>query len=62
MPLDLLSAPERKVYDGIGETPLRIDEIADTTGKPLADMFDVLLSLELKGFIKQVSGQQYLRA
>ena len=62
MPLDLLSAPERNVYDSIGEAPMRIDEIADKTAKSLADMFDVLLSLELKGFIKQVSGQQYLRA
>jgi DNA processing protein len=62
MPLDLLSAPERKVFDGISDAPMRIDGLAEKTGKSIAEMFDLLLSLELKGFIKQVSGQQYLRS
>jgi DNA processing protein len=62
MPLDLLSAPERKVFDALSDAPIRIDALAEKTNKAIAEMFDVLLSLELKGFIKQVSGQQYLRA
>lgn len=62
MPLELLSSSERKVFDCITETPLRIDALAEKTEKPISEMFDLLLSLELKGFIKQVSGQQYLRA
>jgi len=61
MPLDLLSSSEKKVLDGIAESPMRIDSIAEKTGKSISEMFDLLLSLELKGFIKQVSGQQYLR-
>jgi DNA protecting protein DprA len=61
MPLDLLSSSERKVFDGIAESPARIDAIAEKSGKTISEMFDLLLSLELKGFIKQVSGQQYLR-
>jgi DNA processing protein len=61
MPIEVLSSSERKVYDGIAESPLRIDAIAEKTGKTISEMFDLLLSLELKGFIKQVSGQQYLR-
>jgi DNA processing protein len=61
MPIELLSSSERKVYDVITESPIRIDAIAEKTGKTISEMFDLLLSLELKGFIKQVSGQQYLR-
>ena len=61
MPLDLLNASERALLDICSETPARIDLLAQKTGKSVSELFDILLSLELKGFIKQVAGQQYLK-
>jgi DNA processing protein len=61
MPLDLLNASERTLLDICSETPARIDMLAQKSGKAVSELFDILLSLELKGLIKQVSGQQYLR-
>ena len=61
MPLDLLSSQERAVFDACSEVPARVDTLVEKTGKPISEMFDILLSLELKGLIRQVSGQQYIR-
>jgi len=62
VPLDLLSAPEKQVYDELTGTPLRIDELAEATGRTVMQLFDVLLNLELKGLARQQSGQSYVRA
>jgi DNA processing protein len=61
MPLDMLYASERALLDTCSETPARIDTLAQKSGKSVSELFGILLSLELKGLIKQVSGQQYLR-
>ncbi|HAJ78814.1 MAG TPA: DNA-protecting protein DprA [Fibrobacteres bacterium] len=62
MPLDLLSVNERSVFEICSESAWRIDELAEKAGKPINEMFDILLSLELKGLIRQISGQQYIRS
>jgi DNA processing protein len=61
MPLDLLGAGERGLLEACSDSPLRVDELAQKSGKSVAELFALLLSLELKGLIKQVSGQQYVR-
>ena len=61
MQTDLLSLPERAIFNACTENPARIDELAQKTGKAVSELFDILLSLELKGLIRQVSGQQYVR-
>ena len=61
MPLDLLNVSERALFDICSETPARIDMLAQKSGKSVSELFAILLSLELKGLIKQVSGQQYVR-
>jgi DNA processing protein len=62
VPLSLLSEAERHVYDHLSGTPLRIDELAVSTGKPVMQLFDALLNLELKGCARQISGQLFIRA
>ena len=59
---ELLPMPEQKIYGVCTEVPLRIDELAQKSGKAVSELFDILLSLELKGLIRQVSGQQYIKA
>jgi len=61
MPLPLLTEQERKLYDHINGAPLRLDTLAEKAGTGVADLFDVLLNLELKGMIRQVAGQQFVR-
>jgi DNA processing protein len=61
MSLDLLSAEEKAVLGELSGTPQRIDEIAGRAQTAVAELFGTLLNLELKGFISQVAGQQYVR-
>jgi DNA processing protein len=60
IPIDLLSATEREVFDRLSDAPRRIDELSEATGKPVMQLFSVLLNLELKGLVRQISGQQYV--
>jgi DNA processing protein len=59
--LDLLSEPEREIFNRLSGTPKRIDELAGAVGKPVMELFAVLLDLELKGLVRQISGQQFVR-
>lgn len=61
MPRDLLSAPEQRVLDSLSADPERADRIAQTCGTTVTELFSILLNLELKGFARQLAGQQYVR-
>jgi DNA processing protein len=61
MPAELLSPAEQQVVDVLSEEPLRLDTIAEKTDGAVSQLFDILLNLELKGLIRQVAGQQYVR-
>ena len=61
LPLELLNSEERLVVDTLSETPMRLDQIAEKIQKKVADLFSILLNLELKGIVQQVAGQQYVR-
>jgi len=61
-PEELLSEEERGVLSRITQSPLRFDQLADATGGAIAELLDTLLNLELKGAIRQLAGQQYVRA
>jgi DNA processing protein len=58
---EALSPEERLTYEAITHEPRRMDQIADQAGKSIAELFDILLNLELKGLIRQVAGQLYIR-
>jgi len=59
---DLLTETEIPVMDCLSADPLRIDTIAEKSGKSITALFDILLNLELKGLIRQVAGQQFVKA
>ena len=61
MPIDLLTQAERELYECITTVPQRLDTLAEKARKAIAELFDVLLNLELKGLIRQVSGQLFVR-
>jgi DNA processing protein len=60
-PAQLLNEEECVVLSAIGDSPLRFDQLAESTGTAVTDLFDILLNLELKGAIKQLAGQQFVR-
>lgn len=60
-PLALLSEAEKSVFGLLSETPRRVDELAGACGKTVMQLLDVLLSLELKGCARQMSGGVYIR-
>ncbi len=61
LPPEMLNAEERPVVDSLSDEPQRIDQIAEKVKKTAGTLFSILLNLELKGVVKQVAGQQYVR-
>lgn len=57
---ELLQDSEKDVFEQLSTIPVRIDDISTRTGIPVAALYPLLLNLELKGFIRQLSGQLYV--
>ncbi len=52
---------EQKVYDTLGNDPIHIDDLAESTDTSTSDVLVTLLSLEFKGLIKQLPGKMFVR-
>jgi DNA processing protein len=59
--LSQLSEIEKSIYNLITDEPYHIDKIAQDTRVTPSQALSTLLSLELKGFIKQLSGKMFVR-
>jgi DNA processing protein len=59
--LSQLSEMEKNIYNLIMNEPYHIDKIAQETSMTTSCALSTLLSLELKGFIKQLSGKMFVR-
>ncbi len=59
--LSRLSEVEKNVYDLLKHEPHHIDKIAQDTSMSTSQALSALLSLELKGLIKQLSGKMFVR-
>lgn len=62
--IDFSSLPdtEKNIFQLISNEPYHIDKIAQDTSMTTAQALSVLLSLELKGLVKQLSGMMFVRA
>jgi DNA processing protein len=56
-----LGAEEAAVYDLLSPGPTHIDDLIAKTGLPAANVSSALLSIELKGLIRQLPGHSYIR-
>jgi DNA processing protein len=56
-----LTADELAVYGNISVEPAHVDVISEKTGFPVSKTLSVLLDMELKGVVKQISGMRYIR-
>lgn len=56
------SPGERILYAILGTDPLHLDDICHTSGLPIHEVSGTLLAMELKGLVRQMAPQQYVRA
>lgn len=61
-PLPALNFFEQQIADVLSERPLHVDVIAAQTALPMSDVLAHLLSLEVKGVVRQRPGKLFLRA
>ncbi len=57
-----LSEREREVLRLLGSSPVHIDDVVGKTGLPPSIISSILLTLEIRGLVRQRAGQQYVRA
>jgi DNA processing protein len=57
-----LSKDERRIYDYLGKEPVHIEQIIGVTNLTPGRVNAGLISLRLKGLIKQLPGSLFLRS
>lgn len=53
---------EQKIYDALSTDPIQIDDLAQMLGKNTYTILATLLSLELKGAVRQLAGKMFIKA
>ncbi len=56
-----LSLQEQSVYDCVADDPLHIDQISKTANMSVSEALSHLLSLELMGAVRQLSGKHFIK-
>ncbi|HGE71127.1 TPA: DNA-protecting protein DprA [Candidatus Poribacteria bacterium] len=56
-----LSQDENAVWNVIGSSPIHIDDISKRSNLPVFKVCSVLVMLELKGLVQQLSGKMFIR-
>ena len=56
-----LQGDEAKVFDNLTYEPQHIDKLQEVLGIPVARLSGILLSLELKGIVKQLPGRHFVK-
>jgi DNA processing protein len=57
-----LTDTEKKVLEFFAEGPIHIDKLSRHLDKPIPDLLQILLALELKGIVKELAGKRYILA
>ncbi len=52
---------EKDIYRFLTEVPIHIDQLANKTQRSTAEVLSVMLTLELMGIVKQLSGKMFMR-
>ena len=56
-----LSAQEMKAYEVLSLQPLHVDQLSARVQQPVSDIAQILLNLQLKGVVRQLPGQFFVR-
>jgi DNA processing protein len=57
-----LTDTERKIVGAFAAEPMQIDHIARSVDLPVGELMELLLALELKGVVREVSGKRFVLA
>lgn len=57
----LLESKEKLVYSCLGLQPQNLDSLFNVTKLPIVELLDILVSLELRGIVKEISKNYYIR-
>ena len=57
-----LSIDESVLFDSIGNEPVLVDHISRISDQPIQRNLPRLLALELKGLIRKLPGNKYIRS
>ncbi len=52
---------EQKIFDNLSDIPIHIDSLSNNTGFSTSDCLINLLSLEFKGYVKQLPGKMFVK-
>jgi len=55
-----LTESEKMIVDLFDENPIHIDILSREVSRPVPDLMPILLALELKGIVKELSGKRYI--
>ena len=58
----ILESTEKLVYSCLGLQPQNLDSLYNMTKIPVAELLDVLMGLELRGIVREISKNYYVRA
>ncbi|MBN1504533.1 MAG: DNA-processing protein DprA [Candidatus Eisenbacteria bacterium] len=61
-PLEPLSQDEEDVLECLSHVPVHVDELCEQLGREAPALLPVLLSLELRGLVRQEPGNRYVRS
>jgi DNA processing protein len=57
----LFDSQEKAVWEALSFEPVYLDELADKINRPTSVILNVLLSLEIKGYVKQLPGMVFVK-
>ena len=57
----LLDETERSVWQALSHEPIYLDNLADKIGQPTSSILNVLLKMEIKGYVKQLPGMSFVK-
>jgi DNA processing protein len=57
-----LNTQENKIFSLLSSTPMAIDEITTKSGLPASNVASILMILEVKRLVKQLSGKRFVKA
>jgi DNA processing protein len=57
-----LNSQENKIFSLLSSTPEAIDDITDKSGLPPSNVASILMILEVKRLVKQLSGKRFVKA
>jgi DNA processing protein len=57
----LADESERNIWEALSHEPVCLDALAERLNQPTSAILNTLLSLELKGYVKQLPGMAFVR-